>query len=138
MATPRTRGKTPHQKAEEALTAYALLLPEVSVDRGWGTTRYVMVQKRGFLVFGDGKAEPADALTVIVKLPVSFEMVQDLWFVRESKGWFRQHKWVIAHFGPDDDILAELDTLKAWILQSYRTRAPKKLLKLLDDSNAKI
>ena len=132
MAKRAKTKETPHQRAEAALTAYALSLPEVTIDRGWGTTRYIMVRKRGFLVFGDGKNEPADALTIIVKLPVSFEMVQDLWFVRESKGWFRQHNWVVAHFDADDDITAELDTLKAWILQSYRARAPKTLLKQLD------
>jgi hypothetical protein len=34
---------------------------------------------------------------------------------------------LIARFDPDDDILAELDTLKAWVKQSYVAVAPKKL-----------
>ena len=66
-----------------------------------------------------------------MKLPISFEMVQDLPFVRESRGWYRQHNWAIAHFGPDDDILAELPTLKGWLLQSYVAMAPKKLGRLV-------
>lgn len=45
-------------------------------------------------------------------------MAQDLYFVRESKGWFKQHDWVIARSGPDDDISAEMPTLKAWMTQS--------------------
>lgn len=122
---------TRHQTAEAKLTAYALALPESDIVRGWGPTRYLRVRGKGFAIFGD-KGEPADALTIIVKLPLSAEMVQDLHFVRESKGWFKQHNWVIAHFGPDDDITAELDTLKAWLLQSWRAMAPRKLVKAMD------
>ena len=84
------------------------------------------VKAKGFAVFGD-KGEPDDALTMIVKLPISAEMVQDLYFVREGSGWFKRHNWVIAHFRPDDDILSELETLKAWMKQSYIAMAPKKL-----------
>ena len=124
--------KTPHQRAEEELTAFALSLPETDGVPGWGdgATRYLRVKGKGFCVFG-AKDEPADALTMIVKLPIAAEMVEQLYYVREAKGWFRQHNWVTAHFGPDDDILAELDTLKAWIRQSYVAMAPKKLGKLV-------
>lgn len=122
---------TPHQKAEKTLTAFGLALPETDVVPGLPPTRYMRVRGKGFCMFG-AKREPLDALTMVVKLPISAEMVQDLYFVRESKGWFRQHDWVIAHFGPDDDILAELDTLKAWMRQSWIAVAPKKLARLLD------
>jgi len=120
--------QTPHQRAEAELTKYALSLPETDIAPGWGggVTRYFRVRGKGFAVFGD-KDEPADALTLIFKLPISAEMAQTLPFVRESKGWFKQHNWVVAHFGPDDDILAERDTLKAWMKQSYIAMAPKKL-----------
>lgn len=117
---------TGHQKAERALTAYALSLPETDLAPGWGTTRYLRVKGKGFCVFGD-KNEAADALTMIVKLPTSAEMVQGLAFVREAKGWFKQHNWVVAHFGPADDVAAELPTLKGWITQSYIAMAPKAL-----------
>ena len=63
---------------------------------------------------------------MIVKLPVSAEMAQTLPFVREPRGWYKQHDWVTAHFGSDDDILAELPTLKGWLKQSYIAVAPKK------------
>lgn len=118
--------KTPHQRAEAELTRYALSLPETDLAPGWNVTRYLRVRGKGFAVFGD-KDEPPDALTIIVKLPISAEMAQTLPFVRESKGWYKQHNWVIAHFGPDDDILAEMETLRAWLKQSYIAMAPKKL-----------
>jgi hypothetical protein len=118
--------KTPHQKAEAELTAFGLALPETDIAGGWGTTRYMRVRGRGFTVFGD-KDEPADALTIIVKLPVAYEMVQELYFVKPKDGWYKRNKWTVAKFGPDDDILAELETLKAWMVQSYAAMAPKKL-----------
>ena len=121
---------TPHQHAEEELTAYGLSLPETALARGWSVTRNLRVRDRMFAIFGD-KGQPLDNLTFIVKLPISFEMVQDLSFVLPSRGWYRQHQWAIAFFGADDDILAELPTLKAWLKQSYVAVAPKRLGRLV-------
>jgi hypothetical protein len=123
------RKKTPHQQAEAVLTACGLTFPETSSGPAWPPTRALYMRRKMFTVFG-AKGEGHDALTLIMKLPISAEMVQDLYYVRESKGWYRQHNWVIAHFGPDDDVLAEIDTLKAWLLQSYCAIAPKKLAML--------
>ena len=103
-------------------------MPQTDIVGGWGTTRYMRVKGKGFCVFGD-KDQALDELTIICKLPVAAEMVEQLYFVREAKGWFRRHNWVIAHFGAEDDILAELDTLKAWLVQSYCAMAPKTLAK---------
>ena len=120
---------TPHQQAEAELTAYGLSLPETDVASGWA--RWMRVAGRTFTVFGD-KGDHERALTITLKLPISFEMIQDLPFVRESRGWHRQHQWAHAHFGPDDDILAELPTLQAWMRQSYCAMAPKRLSRLMD------
>jgi hypothetical protein len=105
-------------------------MPETSAGPGWPPTRALYFRKKMFFVFGDRK-EPEGALTMIMKLPVAAEMVQVLYFVRESKGWFKQHDWVIARFGPDDDIIAEMPTLKAWMTQSYCALAPKKFARLV-------
>lgn len=105
---------------------FGLSLPETSVGPGWATTRVLKVKGRMFFVFGD-RDEQANELTMISKLPISAGMVQDLYFVRESTGWYKQHDWVIAHFDAEDDILAELPTLKGWMTQSYCAMAPKKL-----------
>lgn len=117
---------TPHQEAEKKLTAFGLSLPETDMAGGWGTTRYMRVKGKGFAVFG-AKDEPADALTITLKLPVAYEMIQHLPFVREGSDWYRRNKWIVAWFGPEDDIAAELDTLKGWMVQSYVAMAPKKL-----------
>jgi hypothetical protein len=132
---PRKSTQTPHRQAEAELTKFGLSLPETEVGPGWPATRCLKVRNRMFYVFGARK-EPEGALTLIMKLPVSAEMVQDLYYVRESKGWFKQHDWVIAHFGTEDDILAEMDTLKAWMIQSYCAMAPKKLAKMVRGETA--
>lgn len=126
---------TPHEKAEAELTAYGLSLPETALAPGWTDTRYLRVRGKGFAVFGD-TGEARDALTITLKLPISYEMVEDLPFMRRGSPWYRQHKWAVAHFGPDDDILAELDTLKGWMRQSYVAMAPRRLGRLLTESGA--
>src|SRR5215470_4918292 len=115
--------KTSHQRAEGELTAYGLTFPETSLGQGWATLRALNVQKKTFALFG-AKGEPLDALTLIMKLPISAEMAEELPFVRPARGWYKQHKWVTAHFDADDDILAEMPTLRAWLKQSYVAIAP--------------
>ena len=67
------------------------------------------------------------AISFCPKLPISAEIAEGLPFVRPARGWYKQHNWVTAHFGPDDDIVVELPTLKGWLKQSYIAIAPKKL-----------
>ena len=67
------------------------------------------------------------AIMTGVSYATSAEMAQELPWVLPATGWFKQHNWVRVHFGPDDDILAELETLRGWLKQSYVAVAPKKL-----------
>ena len=122
------KARTPHQKAEDALTRYGLTFPEAVSTLWIPPARQLEVRTKTFCIFG-AKGEPLDALTLVMKLPISAEMVADLPFVLPAKGWYKQHNWVCAHFGADDDILGEMDTLKGWLLQSYRAIAPKTLAK---------
>jgi hypothetical protein len=118
--------QTPHQRAEAELTAYGLAFPETMTGPAWPPTRGLYVRKKMFCVFGE-KAQPLDALTILMKLPISAEMAEELPFVRPAKGWFKQHNWVTAHFDAEDDVLAEMATLKGWLKQSYIAVAPKTL-----------
>lgn len=127
---------TTHQKIEAELTRLGLSWPETDAAPGWGVTRCLRVRKKMFAVFGD-KGEPADALTLIFKLPITAPMAADLPFVREGSDWYKQHDWVIAHFGPDDDIRAEIATLRGWLKQSYVAMAPKKLGRYVETMTAK-
>jgi hypothetical protein len=118
--------QTPHQRTEAELTQYGLTFPETTNAPAWPPTRALYVRKKMFCVFGE-KREPLDALTIIMKLPISAEMAEELPFVRPARGWYKQHQCVTAHFGPDEDVLAEMDTLKGWMKQSYIAVAPKTL-----------
>jgi hypothetical protein len=117
---------TPHQRAEEGLTAYGLTFPETTTGPAWIPARGLYVKKKMFCVFG-AKGESLDALTILMKLPISAEMAEELPFVRPARGWFKQHNWVTAHFGPEDDVMAEMATLRGWLKQSYVAVAPKTL-----------
>ena len=121
---------TPQQRAEAELTKYGLTFPETRAAPAWTTTRGLYVRKKMFAVFG-ATGEPLDALTILMKLPISAELAEELPFVRPAKGWYKQHKWVTAHFGADDDVLAEMETLRGWLRQSYIAVAPKMLGKKL-------
>lgn len=122
--------RTVLQKAEIELIAFGLAMPETTAGLGWATTRVLKVKGKMFFVFGDRK-EAAGELTLTMKLPISAGMVQDLYFVRESVGWYKQHDWVIARFSAADDIKAEMPTVKAWMTQSYCAMAPKRLARLV-------
>ncbi|MEZ5958108.1 MAG: MmcQ/YjbR family DNA-binding protein [Hyphomonadaceae bacterium] len=127
--------QTPHEHAEAELTKLGLTFPSTSAGPAWTPARGLYMRKKMFAVFG-AKAEPLDALTIIMKLPISAEMAEELPFVRPARGWFKQHNWVTAHFGPEDNILAEMDTLKGWLRQSYIAVAPKKLGQMLQQEHA--
>lgn len=122
--------QTPHQRAEAELTAYGLTFPETNAGPAWQTTRGLYVRKKMFAVFGE-KAQPLNELTMIMKLPISAEIAEELPFVRPARGWYKQHNWVTAYFGAGDDVLAEMDTLRGWLKQSYIAVAPKTLGKRL-------
>jgi hypothetical protein len=128
MLAPMPR--TPHQRAEAELIKFGLTFPETSTGPAWPPTRALYVKKKMFAVFGE-KGQQLDALTILMKLPISAEMAEALYFVRPSRGWFKQYNWVWAHFGPDDDVLAEMPTLKGWLKQSYIAVAPKTLGRML-------
>lgn len=118
--------QTLHQRAEAELIAYGLTLPETDVVP-WASagSQYMRVRGKGFAVFGHEAS--ADELRIVLKLPISYEMIQDLPFVRPSKGWNHQHRWATVFFEAGKDPLSEMETLKGWLRQSYRAMAPKKL-----------
>ncbi len=123
--------QTPHQRAEAELIKFGLTFPETTTGPAWPPTRALYVRKKMFCVFGE-KAQPLDALTILMKLPISAEMAEELPFVRPAKGWFKQHNWVTAYFDADDDVMAETATLRGWMKQSYIAVAPKALGRMLE------
>jgi predicted DNA-binding protein (MmcQ/YjbR family) len=101
-------------------------------DHPWDHT-VLKVGKKVFVFFG-GAASPEDALSVTVKLPISCEMALTLPYVTPAGHGLWKGGWVRVGQRSGDDI--DLETIKAWIVQSYRAVAPKKLAKLIDAASS--
>jgi predicted DNA-binding protein (MmcQ/YjbR family) len=114
--------------AENALIDYAMTFPGAWKDFPWEHT-VVKVGKKIFVFFG-GAASAGDELSATVKLPVSAEMALTLPFVEKAGHGLWKAGWVNARQKDGEDI--DLETYRAWIAQSYRAVAPKKLIKQLD------
>jgi predicted DNA-binding protein (MmcQ/YjbR family) len=112
------------QKAE--LLQFALSLPDAWEDHPWGET-VVKVGKKVFIFLGDdGSAERARSFTV--KLPESQDEAGALPWTSDPGYGLGRGGWLTID--PPDDVPTEM--LHAWIVESYRAVAPKKLARLLD------
>ncbi len=121
---PRIEART----AEAELIAYAATFPGAWEDHPWDHTVMKVGQK--IFVFFGGAASPDHVLTVTVKLPVSYEMALTLPYMTPAGHGLGRAGWAHLRQESGDDI--DLDTIRAWIAQSYRAVAPKKLVKQLE------
>ena len=124
MAGPKKK-KGAIAAAEAAVRAHALSLPGAREEFPWGD-RVVKVGKKVFVFMGQGE----DELSISTKLPRTGTFALGLAFAEPTGYGLGKAGWVSATFGPDDDI--PVDMLCAWIDESYRAIAPKKLVAELD------
>jgi predicted DNA-binding protein (MmcQ/YjbR family) len=112
---------------EPDMVAFALALPEAWEDHPWGET-VVKVAKKVFVFFGveGGLGD----FGLCVKLPESAEAALALPNAEPAGYGLGKSGWVVVKFHRGDDV--PLDDVRAWIVESYRAVAPKKLLKQLD------
>lgn len=115
------------ESLELELRDYALTFPEVTEDHPWGH-RAMKVKKKKAFVFLGGEANVKE-LSISVKLPTSRDMAVDLPFAEPTGYGLGRSGWVTARFTKVAEV--PLDLLKAWIAESYRAIAPKKLSKLV-------
>ena len=120
MAGP---GDVPKGK-QAILRAFALGYPGAHEEFPWGE-RVVKVKGKVFVFLG--RDEP---LGISVKLPQSRLMALGLPFASPTGYGLGKAGWVTAQFGPREK--PPMDVLKAWIDESYRAVAPKKLVAQLD------
>ena len=118
----------PTSPALAALRDHALTFPEAWEDFPWGD-RVVKVGKKIFVFLGAG-ADAADGVSIGVKLPHAGEAALSMPFVEPTGYGLGKSGWVSGRFAPRD--VPPLDTLRAWIDESYRAVAPTKLVKRLD------
>ena len=115
------------ESLELVLRDYALTFPEVTEDHPWGH-RAMKVKGKVFVFLGGEKNEKE--LSLSVKLPASRDMAVDLPFAEPTGYGMGKHGWVTARFEKAGGV--PLDLMKAWIDESYRAIAPKKLVKALE------
>jgi predicted DNA-binding protein (MmcQ/YjbR family) len=114
--------------AEAQLIAFAATFPGAWEDYPWEHT-VMKVGKKVFVFFG-GAASPPHELSLTVKLPVSYEMALTLPYMSPAGHGLWKGGWANLRQHAGDDI--DLDTVRGWIVQSYRAVAPKKLVKQYD------
>jgi predicted DNA-binding protein (MmcQ/YjbR family) len=110
-------------RIESKIREYALTFPEAYEEFPWGHSA-MKVKKKAFLFMGTYEN---GRFSISVKLPQSRDMAADLPFTKPTGYGLGKSGWVTAYL--DDE--KALDLIKAWIEESYRAIAPKKLLGLL-------
>ncbi|MGH6869910.1 MAG: MmcQ/YjbR family DNA-binding protein [Rhizomicrobium sp.] len=107
------------------LKAKALSYPEATEEHPWGDTA-IKVRGKTFIFLG----EDGGGLSLSVKLPASREFALEYPFTRPTPYGLGKSGWVSSQFaGPD---APPMDVLEAWLNESYRAIAPKKLTQHMD------
>jgi predicted DNA-binding protein (MmcQ/YjbR family) len=109
------------RRAFQHLRAFALSLPETREEFPWGESA-IKVRGKTFLFMRDSD----DGLSLSVKLPQSREFALEYPFTAPARYGLGKSGWVTAKFSRKDK--PPLDVLEAWIGESHRAIAPKKLL----------
>lgn len=107
------------------LRARALSFPETTEDFPWGE-RAIKVRGKAFLFL---RAEGRE-VSFSVKLPRSAVEALELPNVEPTQYGLGKHGWVTARVDGGRD--APLETFEAWLDESYRAVAPKRLVAQLD------
>jgi predicted DNA-binding protein (MmcQ/YjbR family) len=110
---------------EGRLRAHALSFPETTEEFPWGE-RAIKVRGKAFIFL---RAEGA-GVSFSVKLPISAAEALELPFAEPTHYGLGKHGWVTFKVDATRD--APLPTFTAWIEESYRAVAPKKLVAALD------
>lgn len=110
------------------LRKFALALPGATEHFPWGE-RVAKVNGKVFVFLG-GDPVSGGPMGLSVKLPDSGPDALDLPFAKPTGYGLGKAGWVTATFAAGDSPPVEI--LKTWILESYRSIAPKKLLATLE------
>jgi predicted DNA-binding protein (MmcQ/YjbR family) len=109
----------------ERLRTFALSFPETAESHPWGETA-IKVKGKTFLFMRSDET----LLSLSVKLPRSREFALDRDFTEPTHYGLGSKGWVSAKFAGTDK--PPVDLLEAWIAESYRAIAPKRVVAALD------
>jgi len=113
------------KQALDHVRKFALRFPETREDHPWGESA-IKVRGKTFLFTGIFEGR----FTMSVKLPHSREFALEYPFTEPTHYGLGKAGWVSARFEADEK--PPLDILCAWIEESFRAIAPKKLIVTLD------
>lgn len=108
----------------------ALRYPETVEEGPWGHV-VVKVRKKVFVFMGDGRKGGED-LGITLKLPASNDAALTLESATPTGYGMGRHGWVSFRFPHGTE--APTDQILAWLDESYRAVAPKKLVKTLPEA----
>lgn len=111
-------------EAELRLLTFAKRYPESNVDLPWGHFGVKVRGKKAFLFLSKGGAR----MTGSVKLGLTAAEALQLPFTEPTGYGLGKHGWVSFDLDPND---APFALLEEWVDESYRTVAPKTLVKRL-------
>jgi predicted DNA-binding protein (MmcQ/YjbR family) len=114
----------PSDQVLKQLRDYGLALPGAHLKSPWPGHKDLAVNDKTF-AYLSVEGEP---LGISCKLPSSSAMALMLPFTKPTEYGLGKSGWVSASFEKHEP---SLEMLKAWIDESYRAQAPKKLLKQL-------
>src|SRR5688500_16755710 len=103
------------------LRAFALAYPGATEEFPWGE-RVIKVKGKVFVFLG----RDDEGLGLSVKLPQSRLMALGLPFASPTGYGLGKSGWVSVQFGPREK--PPMDLMRAWIDESYRAVAPKRLI----------
>lgn len=112
---------------EGVLRSYALGFPETYEEFPWGE-RAIKVKGKTIAFM---RAEPGE-FSMSTKLPQSRDFALSLPFTEPTHYGLGKSGWVTSRFTVGDD--PPLETLRAWLRESYMAIAPKKLIAQLETS----
>jgi len=114
------------KRIETALRKQAMAYPEVTEDFPWGH-RALKVKGKAFLFLSLEKGE----LSFSMKLPTSGAAALTLPFTEPTHYGLGKHGWVTTTL-PAGKKVPPLDLFQGWVEESYRSIAPKTLVRKLD------
>jgi predicted DNA-binding protein (MmcQ/YjbR family) len=127
----RSRKRTgSHDAVLKELRAFGLAYPGAHTKSPWPGHLDLAVNDKTF-AYLSLEGEP---LGISCKLPRSSALALLLPFTEPTGYGLGKSGWVSARFAPDDE--PPVDMLEAWIDESYRAQAPKKLVKTLPAEGA--
>jgi predicted DNA-binding protein (MmcQ/YjbR family) len=112
----------------KTLKTFGLSLPATQPKSPWPGHDDVAVKDKTFTYLSVSAS--SGGLVVSVKLPVSGKDVLRLSSAKPTGYGLGKAGWVTVHFAKDDAV--PLDTVKRWMMESYRAQAPKTLVKQLE------